>query len=956
MTIKCSRTAAAPRTFTYITDAAARSLPNADWTMAAIVVLDGDLTVTEAQYFIATGGSGGAGAVGMMVNTGISTPEFNTFLNGGSSGICTINFTPVAGKAWLYALMRKDNVLTAKLCPILTTQPTDGSAVITTTKTQALSAAMNGPGIGVNSVQSLILGERAGDRRLDNSMTRAFRIDSALTDLEIAKLAWGMEITDLGKTPVWYLRMNDGSDTADRGPNAYNTARSTGATALPLGTAPGFGFVGQNAAPVITTAPAIDGTPKVGSSTSYKPGTVTGYPAPTIGQQWLLDGTAINGATGATYTPTASDAGKTLSVRQTASNSEGAATPVTSQGVVVVASSDAITVTAPAAERIFQRISGAAAVPLSGTWSNTKPASIEYQLYTSDGLTVAKAWADAGATINNDGTWTASPSIPQTPAKRRIAVRGKTSGGAVIAASDIHANRFGVGDLIGCIGSSSAATWFYEGSGASDDTVMSVYSSSAWGNFGKVNVAASMAASYAAKAGICVGMLNNGQGGSSLGEWIGDPTRWGWWPSFQTAVGNVGGKLAAVFCTVGSNDAGRGTIVSRAVHLANMRTLISMCRNLVADQNLPILWSGFNRRTDTNKSPEVYEFQANAVRMAENDLGDDPYVYHVQAIDYELNTADGIHLTSAGFQACGQRMSFVWNSVRVDGVYRRGPKVTSLTYAANQARIGVQHRNGTDIYPTSGITGVTVTDGDSSGVAPTITSIVREDSSHYLVTFNRALVAPVAIKYGSGGNPNMTTPAFDNGATALPMHVETDLVATASGSTSTFTADFPLSWAIYNGVQADFPLSWAIQGTGNFSADFPLSWEILAPAPVAFVPSKARTLKVSATSRAFAPVAGGWWNTANDKEPYGIKDPDSTIDISIDWSDWLADCQDTAASIRWILPEGMTKEGEGRDGGLGSVFLKGGQAGKQPVIAELATNSTPPRIDQRTVYLQIEER
>ena len=64
--------------------------------------------------------------------------------------------------------------------------------------------------------------------------------------------------------------------------------------------------------------PTITGTPKVGSTLTANPGTWS--PAPvTLTYQWYRSGTAIIGATAATYTPTAADAAKTLTVRVTGS-------------------------------------------------------------------------------------------------------------------------------------------------------------------------------------------------------------------------------------------------------------------------------------------------------------------------------------------------------------------------------------------------------------------------------------------------------------------------------------------------------------------------------------------------------------------------------------------------------------------------------------------------------------
>lgn len=87
-------------------------------------------------------------------------------------------------------------------------------------------------------------------------------------------------------------------------------------------------------APSLVTAPGLAGPATVGVRLGLAAGSWEGAPAPVLAFQWLLDGVAIPGATGADYLPLAGDAGRVLSVRVTATNASGslvAATP----GIVV---------------------------------------------------------------------------------------------------------------------------------------------------------------------------------------------------------------------------------------------------------------------------------------------------------------------------------------------------------------------------------------------------------------------------------------------------------------------------------------------------------------------------------------------------------------------------------------------------------------------------------------------
>ncbi|MDQ1083948.1 MULTISPECIES: hypothetical protein [Microbacterium] len=99
-------------------------------------------------------------------------------------------------------------------------------------------------------------------------------------------------------------------------------------TVAVTGTKPGYSGARKTSAPtavvtkgVLTSAtPTISGTPTVGTAVTAVPG--AWGPAPvTYTYQWLRSGSPISGATGASYTPVAADAGTALSVTVTGTKS-----------------------------------------------------------------------------------------------------------------------------------------------------------------------------------------------------------------------------------------------------------------------------------------------------------------------------------------------------------------------------------------------------------------------------------------------------------------------------------------------------------------------------------------------------------------------------------------------------------------------------------------------------------
>ncbi|MEM9249010.1 MAG: hypothetical protein AAGB05_09970 [Pseudomonadota bacterium] len=79
--------------------------------------------------------------------------------------------------------------------------------------------------------------------------------------------------------------------------------------------------------PVDLVPPALETSPRVGEAVTARPAVWAydgGAAAPTRGWQWRADGVDIPGATQASYTPTAPEAGAGLSVVETATSGAGA--------------------------------------------------------------------------------------------------------------------------------------------------------------------------------------------------------------------------------------------------------------------------------------------------------------------------------------------------------------------------------------------------------------------------------------------------------------------------------------------------------------------------------------------------------------------------------------------------------------------------------------------------------
>lgn len=433
--------------------------------------------------------------------------------------------------------------------------------------------------------------------------------------------------------------------------------------------------------------------------------------------------------------------------------------------------SNAITLAMPTTERIYQRVGGSAAVGLSGTIAGAVPAGIELQLYGADGSTVVSAWASTNASIDAN-TWTKSAAVPAGPGKRRAQVRSKNASGVQLAESAISTERFGVGDIQAWIGSSGAERGFTSQSatGQTPRDDVSYYDGTAWRAFGTVGAAIIAANAMAEKAGVPFGMIDSGQGGSTLANWI--TLSYAGWTAFVADAADVGGFTSCVI-TVGSNDASMGLVQSSAQHEANLDILIQRVREVAGNPNLWIILVGYNRRLDfSTGTQESFDAQSNMVRMAENRVGKKPFVIHVQTLDFLLSS-DKIHLvaTSSGYPALNVRSSFQAGSTIYDGVAMGSPYINRMVADGNDVLVYVTHRGSTDLNVPASATGFTGTGFDKQPI--TVLGVDRVSATLLRVRCDRPVET---LQYLAGSAPPVGTPIYGNTAQPLPLLAETDMV------------------------------------------------------------------------------------------------------------------------------------------------------------------------------------
>ena len=131
-------------------------------------------------------------------------------------------------------------------------------------------------------------------------------------------------------------------------------------------------------APVNTVLPTITGTASVGSTLTATNGTWTGTPTPTYTREWRRNGNPIAGATGLTYVLANEDAGTTITVRVSATNSAGTVAATSAATATIAAPPAApVNVTAPFVSGLAAQ--GSTLTCSTGTWSGSPTPTYAYQ-------------------------------------------------------------------------------------------------------------------------------------------------------------------------------------------------------------------------------------------------------------------------------------------------------------------------------------------------------------------------------------------------------------------------------------------------------------------------------------------------------------------------------------------------------------------------------------------------
>jgi hypothetical protein len=171
------------------------------------------------------------------------------------------------------------------------------------------------------------------------------------------------------------LRVVETATDSDGGPSTTSTSTATAA-------------VGDIAL-AFTAAAAISGTAQEGSLLTAVNGTLNDSDAAVTGYQWTRDGVNISGATGSAYTVTEADESHLLRVVETATDSDGGPSTISTSAPTAAVTDITLAFTAPAAISGTAK-EGSLLTAVNGTLNDSDAAVTGYQ-WTRDGVNISGA-------------------------------------------------------------------------------------------------------------------------------------------------------------------------------------------------------------------------------------------------------------------------------------------------------------------------------------------------------------------------------------------------------------------------------------------------------------------------------------------------------------------------------------------------------------------------------------
>lgn len=464
--------------------------------------------------------------------------------------------------------------------------------------------------------------------------------------------------------------------------------------------------------------------------------------------------------------------------------------------------SSTIALSAPATNRIHQHAANVATIAVSGSYTGT-PATIQARVVnngTSSPVT-GLDWFTAVASPSGGAFSFNIANVPKALQWYQIQVRFSDD-----TAVNATSGKVAVGELIAMVGQSNAVFFFDAPAVASPSDYGSTFGN---GITGWVSPAAGTGSGnlindLVTLLGCPVGVLSAAVGGTSINTWTpgqGEHTQ------AMTVINNAGGKLCAMAWVQGEADWDGMTGATYTTKLGQVFDG-SGFRSELSQATLPVVivgngrWSGGSASTydQIKAAQKAYALAASTQSWVER---------------ADLHPSGELHLSSTNHGVMGRRIAraVAWHKGAVSTY--RGPRVRKINRISSTVyRVELTHDMGTDITPSTGITGWTCRDPGAGGAAITISSVARFSANFITITLAAAPVAThPQFSCLSGVLCDVSAPAKDNGGLTLPVEYLIDQASRTLASSVTITLEdgagapaasqTSLKWAFFDQATPD---------------------------------------------------------------------------------------------------------------------------------------------------------
>lgn len=491
-----------------------------------------------------------------------------------------------------------------------------------------------------------------------------------------------------------------------------------------------------------------------------------------------------------------------------------------------VAASGTVVITTPVAGKIHQRSGTSGTISVSGTYTGT-PTTLEARL-VQDGTNTAVSGFDWSTKVASPSGGAYSFSFTGVPQGGWYNVQVRHSNDTAINATS---GKVGVGALIVVDGQSNAWLWFSPTAYAGDSSLtpdsklrIAGIQPTAWDVPATATMNAAIACGNAlvSALGIPVGLIDGSWNGSGLtvssngGQWISGGAAGNAYTASANAISAETSSVEACVWIQGEADAGAS--VTQSAYYTALGQMISLRRTDVGNANLPYIVATLARDTSGTST----DTKRQNINLALVQKCGDANIFRVERYDLPLHT-DGIHHTASGFTTLGNRVArAILAAIGSVSTYR-GPRIASVVKVnATTFDINLTHDNGSDFTPTTGITGLRVTDG---GTPVTVSSAVRQSASKVRIVLASAPSALPVVQVAYGMGPDITGVLKDNSALTLPLEFDGGVAAVEKTASVTLVnaGNSPqasltgLKWAWFDGVTPDAFGAPTDQGTGEIT-------------------------------------------------------------------------------------------------------------------------------------------